>query len=127
MADREAAEVMLALTTEASAEQARALARALIERGLVACVSLQPVSSLYVWQGRLEQSEEVQLLLKTEARHLAALAAAVHRLHSYDTPEWLTWPARASLGYGDWLQGVLSPDAGAAEPADRPGGGAPAG
>ena len=127
MAAVKAPEVVLALTTEASAEQAQSLARELLELGLVACVSLQPVCSLYIWQGQLEQGQEVQLLLKTDAGRLGALAAAVHRLHSYDTPQWLTWPARASRGYGAWLQGVLSPDGCVAEPADRSGGEGPAG
>jgi periplasmic divalent cation tolerance protein len=120
-------EVVLALTTEAGSDLAQALARELLELGLVACVSLQPVGSLYIWQGRLEQSQEVQLLLKTDGSRLPALAAAVHRLHSYDTPQWLTWPARASSGYGAWLQGALSPDAAAAAPADRSAGADPAG
>lgn len=127
MAARIDPEVVLALTTEAGSDQAQALARELLALGVVACVSLQPVASLYVWQGRLEQSQEVQLLLKTDARRLPALAAAVHRLHSYDTPQWLTWPARASVGYGAWLRGSLSPDASVAAPADRSGDADPAG
>ena len=116
------AELWLALTTEASEVLAEALARRLLADGLVACVSLQPLQSLYIWQEQLEQAKEVQLLLKTDAGRLAALEAAVHRLHSYETPEWVAWPARASAGYGAWLQGVLdgerprpeavSPDAG---------------
>ena len=101
--------VWLALTSEASEAQAQALALALLERRLVACVSLQPVRSHYHWQGRLEQASEVQLLLKTDAAHLADLEAAVHALHSYDTPEWLLWPAQASGPYGRWLGGELAP------------------
>ena len=107
----------MALTTEASEAQAESLARRLLADRLVACVSLQPLRSLYLWQGRLEQSPEVQLLLKTDAQRLAALERVVHQLHSYATPEWLVWPARASAGYGSWLQGVLiSSDAGPAAP-----------
>lgn len=113
---------ILALTTEATSELAEALARALLARGLVACVSLQPSRSLYVWNGRLEHAQEVQLLLKTDAAHLAALQQAVLELHSYDTPEWLCWPASTSAAYGSWLAAVLSvlsPDADVAVPADR--------
>ena len=101
--------MLLALTTEATEAQAESLALALLERGLVACVSLQPVRSHYHWQGRLECSSEVQLLLKTDAAHLAALEAAVHALHSYDTPEWLVWSAQPSGSYGRWLAGALAP------------------
>jgi periplasmic divalent cation tolerance protein len=93
----------LCLTTEADAERAEALAQALVERGLAACVALSPVRSLYRWRGALERSQEVQLLIKTHPSRLAELEAAVHELHSYDTPEWIHWPAQASAGYGAWL------------------------
>lgn len=95
--------VALALTTEASADQAEALARALLERRLVACVSLGPVRSLYRWQGAIEDSQEVELLLKTSPGRLPDLEAAVRDLHSYDTPEWLCWTAAASSAYAAWV------------------------
>lgn len=107
MADHAAAAVLLALTTEADQQRAEALARELLQRRLVACVSLQPVQSLYLWEGQLQTSPEVQLLLKTGAAQVAALAAAVQQLHSYDTPQWLVWPAEASTTYGAWLAEVL--------------------
>ncbi|MFO8239111.1 MAG: divalent-cation tolerance protein CutA [Prochlorococcaceae cyanobacterium] len=97
------AELVLVLTTEADQERAEALARALLERRLAACVSLQPLLSLYHWQGRLERGTEVQLLIKTLAHRLGALEEAVRDLHSYSTPEWIHWPARCSAGYGAWL------------------------
>lgn len=118
MDDPQLSRLLLALTTEATAQQAETLALALLERRLVACVSLQPLDSLYLWNGALHRSSEVQLLLKTDARHLPELASVVHQLHSYDTPEWLVWPADSSVGYGRWLRASvgLSPDAGAAAP-----------
>ena len=101
--------MLLALTSEADQGKAEALARALLQRRLVACASLQPQQALYHWRGRLETAPEVQLLLKSEARHRDALEAAVHELHSYDTPEWLVWLADASAGYGGWLGAELAP------------------
>ena len=112
MADRNAPQVMLALTSEADQAKAEALALALLERRLVACVSLQPQRALYHWQGRLETAAEVQVLLKTDAEHLGELAAAVRALHSYETPEWLVWPAAASSDYGGWLAAELAPPGG---------------
>jgi periplasmic divalent cation tolerance protein len=94
--------VVLVVTTEADEPRALALARALLERRLVACVSLRPVRSLYRWQGRIEDSQEVELLLKTTPGRLAELEIAVHQLHSYDTPEWLCWSAVAGGDYAAW-------------------------
>jgi periplasmic divalent cation tolerance protein len=121
--------VSLVLTTEADRERAEALALALLERGLVACASLHPVVSLYRWQGQLERSEEVQLLLKTTPAHLEALRHALGQLHSYDTPEWIQWQSSSDGPYGRWLleQLALSPGGGPPAPAGRPGGGDPAG
>ena len=99
--------VCLVLTTEASASLAESLASALLERHLVACVSLQPLRSLYRWQGQIERAEEVQLLLKTSPDLLEELRTAVLALHSYDTPEWIVLEASSQGGYAAWLEGAL--------------------
>lgn len=98
-----AARLLLALTTEATPALAEALAEALLERRLAACVALQPLRSLYRWQGELERGEEVQLLIKSHPSRLAELEAAVHQLHSYTIPEWIHWQAECSPSYGGWL------------------------
>jgi len=103
--------LVLALTTEASADRAQLLAEALLERHLVACVSIQPIQSFYRWEGALQRSHEAQLLMKTSAQHLDALRVAVSELHSYDTPEWLSWPVTASPAYGAWARAERSSDA----------------
>jgi periplasmic divalent cation tolerance protein len=113
------AAVALVLTTEADAQRAEALAQGLLEQGLVACVSLYPVTSHYIWNGRPERSQEVQLLIKTHAAKLEQVRQAVHELHSYTTPEWIHWPAAAGETYGAWVAastGVISPGA---SPPDR--------
>jgi periplasmic divalent cation tolerance protein len=95
--------LILALTTEADADRAEALAQALLERQLAACVALTPQHSLYRWGGSWQRSQEVQLLIKTHPCRLEELERVVHQLHSYATPEWITWQADGSPGYGRWL------------------------
>ena len=97
------AAALLALTTEASHAQAEHLAEQLLERRLAACVALKPVESLYRWQGKLERSDEVQLLIMSDPRCATALEQAVRELHSYATPQWLTWSAEASADYAAWM------------------------
>lgn len=97
-------ELLLVLTTEADRHKAESLARSVLEAGLAACVSLTAVQALYLWQGSLENSREVQLLIKTDPGRLEALHRLVQQRHSYTTPEWIWWPARASGDYGAWLQ-----------------------
>lgn len=112
---------VLALTTEADQAKAEALARLALEARLAACVALQPMQSLYHWQGAIESAKEVQVLFKTGSAQLSALERLVHEHHSYSCPQWLHWPASASTGYGRWLAGELkpariSPDAGSPAP-----------
>jgi periplasmic divalent cation tolerance protein len=116
------------ITTESNAVRAEQLARTLVERRLAGCVSLLPQSSIYIWEGRLEQSDEVQLLIKTTPCRLEALQRAVLDLHSYDTPMWVEWQAQASDRYGAWLAQVTAPPGGPPPAgADSPGSGDPAG
>ena len=95
--------VILALTTEADEDKARSLADLLLEKRVAACVSLTPVRSRYRWQGELQQASEVQLLIKSTAAQRDALHQLVMDRHSYDTPEWLSWPAQSSVAYGSWV------------------------
>jgi periplasmic divalent cation tolerance protein len=111
------AALLLALTTEATPARAEALAEALLARRLAACVALLPMRSLYHWQGKVERSEEVQLLIKSHPSRLAELEAAVHQLHSYATPEWIHWQANCSAGYGSWLAASCGFSPGGAAPA----------
>jgi periplasmic divalent cation tolerance protein len=85
---------------------AQSLARHLVERKLAACVNLlPPMQSVYRWQGRVEQAEEVQLLVKTCADRLDALTAAITHLHPYEVPEILALTPSAGLpAYLDWIR-----------------------
>ena len=59
-------DTLLVLTSLPNAAAAHALAEALVEARLAACVNLlPPCRSVYRWQGKLEEAEEVPLLIKT--------------------------------------------------------------
>ena len=80
-------------------------------RCLVACASLTPIHSLFHWQGEVMRDSEVQLLLKTSQTCLEPLQQALMQLHSYDTPEWISWPVETSPAYGAWALDAISSDA----------------
>lgn len=83
--------VML-MTTVGGDGEAAALARALVEARLAACVQRLPVASTYGWDGAIHDSPEVLLLIKTRASLQAAAAARIAELHSYETPEIIATP-----------------------------------
>ena len=93
------------LITAPDLKTARALAQAAITARLIACANLIPkVESLYRWQGKIESSSEVLLLLKARKSRLKALEQLVVKMHPYDTPEFLALPINAgSAKYLTWL------------------------
>src|SRR5260221_10446943 len=81
-------EARIVLTTASSPEEARGIARALVERRLAACVNIVPgVESVYRWQGKVESAAEWLLVIKTTQGVFPKLREALKELHSYDVPE----------------------------------------
>jgi periplasmic divalent cation tolerance protein len=76
------------ITTFGSRELAMEVGRAAVEARLAACVQvLGPITSIYRWQGEIEQAEEFLCLLKVPSEGLERLAVFVRERHPYDTPE----------------------------------------
>ncbi len=79
------------LTTAGSAQEARKLARVLVERGLAACVNVVPrIESVYRWQDKVESAREWLLVVKTSRTRVKAVQATIKELHSYDLPECIS-------------------------------------
>ena len=89
--------------------KAKILARSLLEQRLAACVSMQSVKSCYWWKGRIEDSDEVQLFIKTTNLCKEKLFEAVKRIHSYEIPELISWPISATTEYTSWLNETTLP------------------
>ncbi|ACR02497.1 divalent-cation tolerance protein CutA [Thauera aminoaromatica] len=96
---------LLVFTNLPDAASAEALANALIDRQLAACVNmLAPCTSVYRWQGATETATEVPLLIKTTPARYAALEAAIRAHHPYELPEIVAVPVTQGLpGYLDWV------------------------
>ncbi|HME35090.1 MAG TPA: divalent-cation tolerance protein CutA [Candidatus Sulfotelmatobacter sp.] len=78
----------IVLSTAGSEDEARNLARHLVEHQLAACVNIVPqIESIYRWQGKVESSQEWLLLIKTTAERFPAVRDAIRELHSYELPE----------------------------------------
>lgn len=94
------------LSTAPSEDEARSLARSLVEAGLAACVNLVPgVRSIYRWEGELCEEGEVLLVIKSVSSQREALIERLSQLHSYECPEAIALPIVAGAQpYLDWLQ-----------------------
>jgi len=105
MNSREEVAYHLVLTTLSNKEDARSLVRRLVSDRLVACGTiLENAFSIYEWQGRLEETPEVLVMLKTRQDLWDRLQSVVHNLHPYDVPELLALPVDGgSPAYLAWL------------------------
>jgi len=98
-------DAVIVLTTLAADADAAGLARTLVEERLAACVNVLPVmTSFYRWKGSLEEEREQQLVIKTAADRVAALAARLRELHPYEVPEFLV--LRVSEGSDAYLRWI---------------------
>lgn len=98
---------MLALvyTTLPDRETAMRIARSLIERRLVACANLTEITSVYAWQGAVEEGSEIGALFKTRSDLVKQVIAALEADHPYDVPAILSWQAADSADATQaWLQ-----------------------
>ena len=98
-------DALLILTNCPDEESANAIALALVESRLAACVNILPrVQSLYRWQGVIESATEIPLLIKSTASNYPALEALIRERHPHDVPEIIALPITQGLpAYLTWL------------------------
>jgi len=103
----------LTISTVPDLETGRQIARALVESHLAACVNIVPgLHSIYEWQGKIEESEESLLIIKSTEQVLKPLTEKILELHPYDCPEVLSFDIRTgNPAYLDWIDSVTGKSA----------------
>ncbi|WP_435928078.1 divalent cation tolerance protein CutA [Dryocola sp. BD613] len=106
MSTTQAVVILCTAPDEATAQELAAL---VLAEKLAACVTLLPgATSLYYWEGKMEQEYEVQMLLKSDIAHQEALLACLKTHHPYQTPELLVLPVtHGDSEYLSWLYASL--------------------
>ena len=104
--------MLLVMTNLPDRASAQALAAALVDERLAACVNiLSPCQSIYRWQGAVQTADEVPLLIKTCTARYAALEAAIVAQHPYQTPEIIALPVAHGLpAYLAWVAAETEAD-----------------
>ncbi len=95
---------VLVYSTAGDKEEAKRIARKLVEEGLAACVNVWPIESVYEWEGEIEEDEEVALLVKTTAEKAGEVVERIVELHSYDVPAVLVVPVLG--GHEEFLEWI---------------------
>ena len=93
------------LTTTASRDEGKRIARHLVDTRLAACVNIsQPLESVYRWQGQIAEEGEFLLIIKSTWELFAEIKAEISKIHSYQTPEIICLPIiDGSPTYLQWI------------------------
>ncbi|WP_292995514.1 divalent-cation tolerance protein CutA [Nitrosomonas sp.] len=88
-----------------------ALAEALIDQHLAACVNvLSPCASIYHWQGKVESADEIPVLIKTLRQHYDQVEQLIKMMHPYELPEVIMVPILNGLpAYLQWIANETQP------------------
>ena len=97
---------ILVLTNLPDSGAAFNLARELVSLRLAACANvLAPATSVYRWEGRLEEATEHPVLIKTTRERYPEVEAAIRARHPYSVPEIVAWPIERGLPeYLRWVE-----------------------
>ncbi len=105
---------VLVYTTYPSLVEAERAGRNLVESGLAACVNILPgMVSIYRWQGKVERTDEVVMIVKTQPALTGKVAEAVKRGQPYEVPAILFLETTGGgKSFVDWIFAETSAAAG---------------
>jgi periplasmic divalent cation tolerance protein len=78
--------LLAVVTTVGTLDEARSMARALVERRLAACAQISEIESFYQWEGDVQNEKEFRVLFKTTSARYPEVEDAILQLHSYELP-----------------------------------------
>ena len=102
--------LLVVVTSLPSMEAATALAKALVESHLAACVQMnEGIYSIYRWEGVVCEEQEILLSAKTMSDQWEEICAFIKESHPYDLPEILAFsPEQYDQQYGEWVQAEVN-------------------
>ncbi len=85
-------------------KEAENISKRLLEKRLVACSNMLPIKSMYWWEGKIVDGDEVVIIAKTSEKNFPKAEKEVKRLHSYKVPCILKIEAKANNEYEEWAE-----------------------
>ena len=102
--------LLVVVTSLPDAGAAKDMAHALVKNNLAACVQLMGgIQSIYRWEGKICEEQEVLLFAKTTDSKLSEISAFIQSVHPYDLPEILAFsPEQYEKQYGKWVESEVN-------------------
>ena len=99
-------EIYLIITTEVDKKNASKLADLLLREKLIPCVTFKNVESHFWWKGEINQSKEVQLMIKCKEENVNKVCNKISEWHSYELPEIIYFRVSANKNYHQWVNSI---------------------
>ena len=99
-------EIYIVITSEADKNNAFKLANLLLRGKLIACVSFKNIESHFWWEGHINKSKEVQLMIKCKKENLDNVCNKIVEWHSYKVPEIIYFCVSANKNYHNWVNSI---------------------
>jgi len=99
-------EIYMVLTTEVDKKNASNLANLLLREKLVPCITFKDIESFFWWEGNINQSKEVQLMIKCKKENVNNVCNKIAEWHSYEVPEIIFFRVSANKNYHNWVNSI---------------------
>ena len=96
-------QILLLITTESNNKKAKEIAKLLLRKKLAACVSLKNIHSIYEWEGKIEETVEVEITIKSKLKLKKALIVFLQKKTSYDIPQIIYRKFNSEKKYLNWV------------------------
>lgn len=90
--------------TYPSMEEAKKITSHLLDKKLVSCANLFPITSSYWWKGKIEDSDEIVSILKTRGENWERVKEEIKKMHSYDVPCIVKMNVEANEDFEGWVE-----------------------
>lgn len=95
---------IMSYITHPNTQEANRVCDELLNKKVIACYNLFPITSAYWWKGEIEKSEEIVSIVKTRLSNWELLQQEVKKLHSYQTPCIIKIEVEANEDYEKWIE-----------------------
>ncbi len=95
--------VHLVSTTESDRKNANKIAKLLLNEKLTPCVTFKDIESCFWWEGSINESKEVQIIIKCKEENIEEVFKMISNNHSYELPEIICFPVSTSKDYYQWV------------------------
>ena len=99
-------EIYCIITTESDKSNAKKLAELLLREKLIPCVNFKNIESHFWWEGNINQSKEVQLVIKCKKENVNNVCNKIVEWHSYEIPEIIYFRVSAHKNYYHWVNSI---------------------